>query len=80
MEYFTFDDQLIYTFVNTECHQVFQSAPYIEGGWYIVHDCLSPFTPSFTLWEIPLYGGEAQRVDTFRTFELAFKHANKYLT
>ncbi len=47
-----------------------QKAPYIEDGWYIEN-----FADGWTLFEIPLYGGQPQEIGKYPSFEAAYKNA-----
>ena len=57
----------IYTGTDHKGRRIFQRAPYIDGGWYIVeHD-------GFQVWDTFLLSSEEQLVETFETFDEAIK-------
>ena len=57
----------ISTNIDTKGLRIFQSAPYIEDGWYIVE------RNGFEVWEIPMGGGYEQLMETCPTFDEAIK-------
>ena len=65
-------DKGLYWFQNEEGETTIQRAKYIEDGWFIIS---KKEEKEFNVFEIPLFGGKEELIDTFKTIEDAYRCA-----